>query len=278
MSVDSFYLFLCAFGASCFGGILGMASGIFIVPLLTVVLKVELPVAIATSAISVIACSCAGASTYLKARLTNFRLAMVLEVATTLGAFTGVVLIGVLSIKALSLLFCLILFISAIQMFMNRTERAYGAMDKNSWGAKLALQGQYSDGSNREVKYHIHNLPLGMFLMYLAGVLSTLLGIGSGVLKIPAMDTALRLPLKVSSATSNFMIGVTAASGAAAYFVKGAIVPSVVGPVVIGSVLGAFLGAKVLVKFSSNKLRYLFITILILLGMQMLFKVWNGDL
>lgn len=267
---ETLWLFAVSFGASALGGILGMASGIFIVPLLTIFGKIGFQEAIGASLISVIACSCAGAGTYLKARLTNYRLAMVLEVSTTLGALSGVALMGILSEKFLTFLFSFILFISAFQMFSNRRELA-GKIPPHSksWGSRLKLHGSYPDYFGKENHYYVHNLPLGVFLMYLAGTLSSLLGIGSGVLKIPAMDSALKLPIKVSSATSNFMIGVTAAAGAAAYFAEGKIVPSLTGPVVVGSVFGALLGAKVLVRFSSNKLRIAFIFILIALGIQM---------
>lgn len=272
-SIETLWLFLLAFGASAFGGILGMASGIFIVPLLSVVLGIGLQEAIAASSVSVIACSCAGASTYLKAKLTNFRLAMVLEISTTLGALTGVILVGSLSSNLLSILFCLVLFISAFQMYANRKEvNLHHKEDNNSLATKLSLHSHYKNEQNEHIEYFVQNVPLGMSLMYLAGVLSALLGIGSGVLKIPAMDSALKLPIKVSSATSNFMIGVTAASSAAAYFLRGAMVPSIVGPVILGSVVGSVVGAKILVSYSSARLRIFFIGILVLLGIQMVYQ------
>lgn len=270
---ETLWLFAISFGASALGGILGMASGIFIVPLLTIFGNIDFQEAIGASLISVIACSCAGSGTYLRAKLTNYRLAMVLEVSTTLGALSGVALMGILSEKFLTFLFSLILFISAFQMFSNRKELAGKVPPPpQSWGTKLKLHGSYPDFTGKINSYYVHNLPLGAFLMYLAGTLSSLLGIGSGVLKIPAMDSALKLPIKVSSATSNFMIGVTAAAGAAAYFAQGKIIPSLTGPVVVGSVFGALLGAKILVRFSSNKLRVAFIFILIALGIQMVIQ------
>ncbi|WP_408095594.1 sulfite exporter TauE/SafE family protein [Peredibacter sp. HCB2-198] len=269
-------LFLISFGASALGGILGMASGIFIVPLLTLFCNLDIQTAITASLISVIACSCAGAGAYLKAKLTNFRLAMILEISTTLGALTGVLLMGTISNTFLSFLFCATLFISAFQMFLKRKETVVSTASPESWGERLALGGEYVDSHQGAVRYSVHNLPLGMFLMYLAGVLSALLGIGSGVLKIPAMDSALRLPIKVSSATSNFMIGVTAAASAGAYFIKGAIVPEITGPVVVGSVVGALVGAKILISTSSEKLRMSFVLILIVFGVQMLFKTFKG--
>src|SRR5260370_26389979 len=116
---------------------------------------------------------------------------------------------------------------------------------------------------------------MGMTLMYGAGLISALLGIGSGVLKIPAMDTALRLPIKVSSATSNFMIGVTAAASAGAYFMRGDIVTALAGPVALGSVVGAVLGARILMLLSNEKLRVLFVIVLVALGIQMLLTAFG---
>lgn len=273
-----FWLIAVSFGASALGGILGMASGIFIVPILTIFGKIDMHTAIGASVVSVIACSCAGASSYLRAKLTNFRLAMVLEISTTLGALTGVFLIGIIPVQYLYILFSIILFVSAQQMFLKRKESLPVEAKSDSWGSKLKLHGQYPDHKNGEVKYFVHNVPLGMSLMYLAGLISALLGIGSGVLKIPAMDSALKLPIKVSSATSNFMIGVTAAASAGAYFIRGEISSAVTGPVVLGSVLGALLGAKVLISIPSEKIRIFFVIILVILGIQMLIHSFGINL
>jgi hypothetical protein len=125
------------------------------------------------------------------------------------------------------------------------------------------------------VAYRVRRMPLGMLLMYGAGLISALLGIGSGVLKIPAMDTALRLPIKVSSATSNFMIGVTAAASAGAYFVRGDIVPAIAGPVALGSVVGAVLGARILMVVSNERIRLLFVLVLVALAIQMLLSAFG---
>ncbi|WP_033842066.1 sulfite exporter TauE/SafE family protein, partial [Bordetella bronchiseptica] len=149
------------------------------------------------------------------------------------------------------------------------------------WAGALRLHGRYQDpAAGRHRRYRVQRLPLGMSLMYGAGVLSALLGIGSGVLKIPAMDSALRLPLKVSSATSNFMIGVTAAASAAVYFARGEIDPAVAGPVALGSVAGSVLGARILMRVSGERLRLLFVAVLALLAVQMLLMAlgvqWPG--
>jgi uncharacterized membrane protein YfcA len=242
------WLFAVALGTSMLGGLLGMASGIFIVPVLTMFGRIDMHTAIGASLVSVIACSCASAAPFLKG-LTNIRLAILLETATTSGALCGVFLAGWIPTPYLFLLFALILLLSAQQMLARRK----GRDDLSS----------------------VQRLPLGMTLMYGAGLLSALLGIGSGVLKIPAMDTALRLPIKVSSATSNFMIGVTAAASAAAYFARGEIVTSVAAPVALGSVVGAALGARILINVPAQRLRLMFIVILVILAAQMLLAAFG---
>jgi uncharacterized protein len=245
------WLFAVALGTSMLGGMLGMASGIFIVPVLTMFGRIDMHTAVGASLVSVIACSCASAAPFLKG-LTNIRLAILLETATTSGALCGVFLAGWIPTQYLFLLFALILLLSAQQMLARRKDRG--------------------DASS------VQRLPLGMTLMYGAGLISALLGIGSGVLKIPAMDTALRLPIKVSSATSNFMIGVTAAASAAAYFARGEIVTSVAAPVALGSVVGAVLGARILMNVPAERLRLMFIVILVILAAQMLLAAFGINL
>jgi uncharacterized membrane protein YfcA len=277
----SAWLFAVSLGASALGGMLGMASGIFIVPLLTLFGHQNIHVAIGASIVSVIACSCGGASPYLRARLTNVRLAVVLETATTLGALCGVLLVGSIPVCALFVLFGVVLLLSAKQMLARRVEptsasAAPGVTRTAAWGASLGLDSSYPDHAlGREVAYHVQRVPMGMALMYGAGLISALLGIGSGVLKIPAMDSALRLPIKVSSATSNFMIGVTAAASAGAYFLRGDIVTNVAGPVALGSVVGAVLGARVLMRVPNDRLRVLFVVILVALAIQMLCEAFH---
>jgi uncharacterized protein len=277
----SVWLFAVSVGASALGGMLGMASGIFIVPLLTLFGHLDIHVAIGASIVSVIACSCGGAAPFLRARLTNVRLAVVLETATTLGALCGVLLVGLVPVTALFVLFAVVLLLSARQMLARRVDpvsgpAVTGALAANGWGASLGLDSSYPDHTvGRDVDYRVQRVPLGMALMYGAGLISALLGIGSGVLKIPAMDTALRLPIKVSSATSNFMIGVTAAASAGAYFLRGDIVTDVAGPVALGSVVGAVLGARILMRLSNDKLRVMFVVILVALAAQMLCEAFH---
>lgn len=274
-------LFALAAGASALGGALGMASGIFIVPLLTMFSGVGIHTAIAASIVSVIACSTGSAAAFLRVGLTNLRVAIVLETATTAGALAGVLLIGVFPVSALFFLFAFILLLSARQMLARRREpEAAGAMlDGRDWASRLGLHASYPDPARgREIAYRVGRVPLALALMFGAGLVSALLGIGSGVLKIPAMDTALRLPIKVSSATSNFMIGVTAAASGVAYFARGDIDPAIAGPVAVGSVIGALLGARFLIKVSGDRLRLLFVAVLLVLAAQMLLSAFGIDL
>jgi uncharacterized membrane protein YfcA len=268
------WLFSVSVAASAFGGMLGMAGGIFVVPVLAIFGHIDIHAAIAASLVSVIACSCGSAATFLREGLTNIRLAIILEMATTLGALTGVLASGFIPVRWLFVLFAAILLISAKQMMTRRREppQAQAPAKDDSWSSTLGLNSSYPDESGGDIQYGVTNLSAGMGLMYGAGLVSALLGIGSGVLKIPAMDTALRLPLRVSSATSNFMIGVTAAASAGAYYMRGSIDPGVAGPVALGSVAGSILGAHILMRVSSAKLRLLFVLVLIALATQMLFS------
>ena len=254
-----------------------MAGGIFIVPILTIFGHIEIHTAIGASIVSVIACSCGGAAQFLKNGLTNVRLAIVLEMATTAGALTGVLLLGIVPVSWLFVLFAVILFLSAQQMLARRLEPVAPPCDEDDgWAGALRLHSAYPDRLlGQDVPYTVRRLPLGMILMYGAGLISALLGIGSGVLKIPAMDTALRLPIKVSSATSNFMIGVTASASAGAYFLRGNVVTGIAGPVAIGAVVGAVIGGRILLVTSNERLRLLFVAVLVLLGAQMLMTAFG---
>lgn len=270
-------------GASLLGSMLGMAGGIFIVPILTIFGHINIHTAIGASIVSVIACSCGSAAPFLKERLTNIRLAILLETATTFGALTGVLLTGIIPASYLFFLFAAVLTVSAQQMFAKRGAPINGTVlnvpHSRDWGTVLRLHAAYPDRVlGKDIEYQVRGIPVGMALMYGAGLISALLGIGSGVLKIPAMDTALRLPIKVSSATSNFMIGVTAAASAGAYFMRGDIIPIIAGPVALGAVMGSFLGVRILIAISSEKVRLLFVLVLLLLAVQMSFSAFGINL
>jgi len=273
------WLFAMSVGASALGGMLGMASGIFIVPILTIFGHIDIRSAIGASIVSVIACSCSSAAPFLKARLTNVRLAIVLETATTAGALSGVLLAGAIPRSYLFLIFGVILLLSAHQMLAKRHDPALTSTSLRPAVGIWRLDSSYPDRAlGRDIAYRVERLQIGMLLMYFAGLISALLGIGSGVLKVPAMDTALRLPIKVSSATSNFMICVTAAASAGAYLVRGYIVAPIAGPVALGSVVGAILGARFLLSFSNNRIRLLFAATLGVLAVGMFLAAFGTGL
>ncbi len=263
--------------AGVLGGMLGMASGIFVVPALTLLFGVEIRFAVGASLVAVIACSCGSATSAMENRLTNVRLAILLEIGTTLGALTGVVLVGAFPSSGLFLLFSAVLLVSAYQMFRGRNE-ADSCLPPDRWATRLRLDSSYPDPTTKqEIAYTVSRVWLGMILMYLAGAISSLLGVGGGVLKVPAMDSALRLPIKVSSATSNFMIGVTAAASAGIYFVRGDVLPRIAAPVALGSIIGAYMGTKILMRTSSERVRGLFVAVLLGLAVKMFLAALRGD-
>lgn len=231
MTVELFaVLFVGSLAAGALGSALGMAGGIFVVPLLTLVAHVPFPAAVAVSLVSVIACSCASAPGFLAAGLPNLRLALVLEVFTALGALVGVLMIGLVPSSVLYGIFAAVLLVSAVQTIAGRRE----PVPATGTSRHPRLDGAYTDRHGVTIPYRVARLPLGMTFMFGAGTLSALLGIGSGVLKIPAMDAAMRLPIKVSSATANLMIGVTACGAAAAYVIAGTLDLQLMAPVVLG--------------------------------------------
>ncbi len=263
-------------GAGFLGSLLGLGGGIIVVPALTLLLHIDIRLAIGASIISVIATSSGAAAAYVRDHLANLRLAMFLELGTTTGAITGAWIAGLIHPRWLFILFGLILGYSAVAMLRGRavhhTERALSPLAR-----RLRLHSSYfDDAQESEVAYQPVRPGLGLSLMYVAGIVSGLLGIGSGALKVPAMDLAMELPIKVSTATSNFMIGVTAAASAGLYFMRGQIDPFIAAPVAAGVLAGAFIGSKALGQISSKSVRLTFIVVLVLVSLQMLFKGVRG--
>lgn len=270
------FLLVTAAAAGALGSALGMAGGIFVVPILTLAASASFSEAVAVSLVSVIACSCASSPRFLETGLTNLRLAVVLEVATATGALVGFLLIGAVSDRLLHAVFALVLIISAVQMQLGRRARAPLPADRI--GERLELASSYVETDGSTVSYEVARVRTGFSLMFGAGVLSALLGIGSGVLKIPAMDTALRLPIKVSSATARLTIGVTACGTAAAHLLAGNVDLDLVSPVVLGSVGGSILGARILVRIAGPALRLLFMAVLLVLAVPMVMNAFGADL
>jgi uncharacterized membrane protein YfcA len=254
------------------GALLGLGGGIIIVPTLTLLLGVDIRLAIGASIVSVIATSSGAAAAYVRDRMANIRVAMFLEIGTAAGAITGAYLAGIIHPRFLFILFGLILAYSALAMLRGR-KSAEQEIVAGPWARGLKLKSAYFDESvGEEIVYQPVRARIGLGLMYFAGVISGLLGIGSGSLKVPAMDLAMELPIKVSTATSNFMIGVTAAASAGVYFSRGQIDPFIAGPVAIGVLGGAFIGSHTLGRISSRSVRFTFVVVLTIIAAQMLFK------
>ncbi len=259
--------------AGVLGSLLGLGGGIIIIPALTLLLKVDIRFAIGASIVSVIATSSGAAAAYVRERMTNLRVAMFLEVATTTGAITGAYVAGLLDPRWLYVIFGVIMGYSALAMFRKRKSTTSPDEGRVTWADRLRLHGEYYDeAAGKEIAYRVHRAPFGLGLMYVAGVVSGLLGIGSGALKVPAMDLAMNLPIKVSTATSNFMIGVTAAASAGIYFMRGDINPLIAAPVAAGVLCGATLGSRLLGKLESSTVRIIFVVVLLWVSVQMLVK------
>ncbi|MDB5029304.1 sulfite exporter TauE/SafE family protein [Mucilaginibacter sp.] len=257
--------------AGLLGSLTGLGGGFIIIPLLTLLLHVDIHYAIGASLISVIATSSGSAAAYVKEGITNMRLGMFLEIATTAGAMTGAMLAIYTSTHYIAILFGLILISSALMSL--RKKSGHITTHKSYLAEKLKLNSSYptADGA---VEYGVSNVAGGFFMMLFAGVISGLLGIGSGALKVLAMDSIMRLPFKVSTTTSNFMIGVTAAASAVVYLQRGYIDPGLSMPVVIGVLLGAMSGSKILVNSTSSKwIRVVFSVVVGVLAIQM---IYNG--
>ncbi|MFL5354830.1 sulfite exporter TauE/SafE family protein [Archangium sp.] len=268
-------VFIVALGAGLMGSLLGLGGGLILVPVLTLVLGVDIRYAVGASIVSVIATSSGAAAAYVRERLTNLRVAMFLELATTAGALTGAAIAGLVSGRWLYVVFGAVMAYSALAMLRKLGRGAAPAVvaGPDALADRLGLHGSYWDEeTGREVSYRVTRPLTGLGLMYAAGTVSGLLGIGSGALKVPAMDLAMGLPFKVSTATSNFMIGVTAAASAGVYFARGDIDPFIAGPVCAGVVLGAFAGSHYLTKVKSHWLRGLFVAVLLWVAFQMLRK------
>jgi hypothetical protein len=266
-------VFALSVAAGGLGSLLGLGGGIIVVPALTLLLHVDIRFAIGASIVSVIATSSGAAAAYVRDGMTNLRVAMFLELGTTAGALSGAYLAGVVPVRTLYLVFGVVMGYSALAMFRKRHADLAVAVPVDALADRLALHGSYVDEAlGREIHYPVTGSTIGLGLMYVAGVVSGLLGIGSGALKVPAMDLAMRLPIKVSTATSNFMIGVTAAASAGVYFARGQVDPFVAGPVAMGVLTGALGGSRLLGRLQSSVIRKVFVAVLLWVSLEMLLK------
>jgi uncharacterized protein len=271
-------IFLIAIAAGFIGSLLGLGGGIIITPVLTLLFGLDIKYAIGASVVSVIATSSGAAVAYIKDKITNVRVGMFLEIGTTLGAITGAFLSAIINPKYLFFIFGLFLLFSAIMMIKKSKQELPQNVKPHPVAEKLGLNGEYYDKVlKREVAYNVTGVYGGLGMMYGAGVLSGLLGIGSGIFKVMAMDFHMKLPIKVSSATSNFMIGVTAAASAGVYFLRGSIDPKIAAPVALGVLIGATVGTRIMQRLKSKTLRLIFVPVLIFTSVEMIIKgVFNG--
>ena len=266
------------FGTSIFAGLLGaltgLGGGVVIVPALVLLFKVDIRYAIGASLVSVIATSSGAAVAYVREGLSNIRIGMFLEVATTAGALLGAYLTTKLSSHWIAIVFGVVLLYSAYASFTKEPENS-SASKQSALGTKLKLNGSYA-GQVAQERYSAQNVPLGFGIMFGAGTLSGLLGIGSGAVKVLAMDHAMKLPFKVSTTTSNFMIGVTAAASAGIYLFRGYIDPGIAMPVMLGVLIGSLVGARILVRSRVTSLKVLFSVVIVALGIEMIYSGLRG--
>jgi hypothetical protein len=264
-------IFAISIAAGLIGALAGVGGGILIVPALTLLFGIDIRLAIGASIVSVIATSSGAAAAYVRDRMTDMRIGMFLELATTSGAVCGALLAAIVAPSLLYVLLGIVLLFSAIQQAFRLGEELPASTVASPLATRLRLAGSYPDSRlGRDVPYVAMRIPLGFVMMAGAGVVSGLLGIGSGVLKVLAMDGAMRLPMKVSSATSNFMIGVTAAASAGIYLGRGDVDVTIAGPVALGVLAGAMIGARILPRLSNRNVRLVFLPVLIVIGLQTL--------
>jgi uncharacterized membrane protein YfcA len=276
MTVLEFSLLVCGCSliAGLVGALTGLGGGVVLVPLLSLFFKVDIRYAIGASLVSVIATSSGAAAAYVKEGFSNIRIGMFLEIATTMGALLGASLAARVSTHAIAIVFGVVLLFSA---YFSRKPRSLAerAAPPDPFAIRLRLNGTFPDVDG-ERTYNVQHVPAGWSLMFGAGALSGLLGIGSGAMKVLAMDQAMRIPFKVSTTTSNFMIGVTAAASAGVYLSRGYIDPGLAMPVMLGVLAGSLLGARILVRMHTKWLRLGFSVVIVLLAIEMLYNGLSG--
>jgi uncharacterized protein len=278
MTILTFTILLAAgsFLAGLLGALTGLGGGVVIVPLLTLGFGVDIRYAIGASLVSVIATSSGAAAAYVREGYSNIRIGMFLEVATTFGAIFGALIATHVPTTAIAIVFGVVLLFSAYFSVRPHPPDVLSSAP-DPLATRLKLNGCYPT-PNGLTAYNVHRVPTGFGLMFTAGALSGLLGIGSGALKVLAMDQAMRIPFKVSTTTSNFMIGVTAAASAGIYLTRGYIDPGISMPVMLGVLGGSLLGARVLVKARSRWLRFVFSAVVVVMGLEMIYSGWKGTL
>jgi uncharacterized membrane protein YfcA len=272
----SAYLLIVSYGAGLLGSLTGLGGGVVLVPALALLFNVDLHYAMGASLISVIATSSGAAAAFVREGYTNLRIGMFLEVAAVFGAVAGATLATMLDEHVIAVVFGAVLVASAY-LSLRRNEAREPDRRSHPWAVKLRLAGSYAVRGGRRA-YRVQHVPTGLGLMGLAGALSGLLGIGAGAVKVLAMDQAMRLPYKVSTATSNFVIGITAAASAGVYFTRGYVDPGLTMPVMLGVLVGSLTGARIMRGARSSRLRLLFGVVILALGVEMIYRGIGGQL
>src|SRR5271169_6541176 len=276
MTILSFTVLIAlgSFLAGFLGALTGLGGGVVVVPLLALAFGVDIRYAIGASLVSVIATSSGAAAAYVRDGYSNIRIGMFLEVATTVGAIVGAMIATHVTTGTIGIVFGLVLLYSA---FLSGRPQPDVPIDSSPdrIASALRLNGTYPVGNELRA-YNVHRVPLGFSLMFGAGTLSGLLGIGSGALKVIAMDQAMRIPFKVSTTTSNFMIGVTAAASAGIYLSRGYIEPGIAMPVMLGVLAGSLVGVRVLVTAETIRLRRIFGLVIVVLALEMMYGALTG--
>ena len=267
--VEILQFMLIAVFAGFLGSLVGLGGGIIITPALTILFGFDIKYAIGASIVAVIATSSGSAIAFVKDHVSNMRVGMLLEVFTTAGGVVGALMAGVFSSKLLYIFFSLILLNSFYGMLkktglITKVKKEEEIVENDKYAEKYKLNSSYYDKAiNKTIDYNVTNVPQGSLVMFGAGFASGLLGIGSGAFKVVALDTYMKLPIKVSTATSNFMMGVTATASALIYFFNGTINPAVAAPIALGTLIGSRTGAKVMQRLDAKYIRYIFLPILL---------------
>ena len=265
-------LFLASIVAGILGSIAGIGGGLVVIPILTLLFGVDIHYAIGASIISIIATSSGAAATYVKDRITNLRIGMFLETGTTIGAIVGAAIAAYLSAVILETVFGTILIISLIPLLRKIGQEFPTFQELKGLAKKLNLRGDYTERDGRKIEYNATSPSKGLLGMIVAGLISGLLGLGSGTFKVLSMDLWMKLPMKVSTTTSNFMIGVTAAASAGIYFARGDVNPVIAAPVALGILLGSTTGTRFLIKAKNTMIRKIFALVLAASALEMILR------
>lgn len=275
---DIFYLIMWAILAGFIGSLVGLGGGLIVTPVLTILFNVDIKYAIGASIIAVIATSSGSAIAFVKDGISNMRIGLFLEIFTTVGGIIGALLAGIFSSKTLYIFFSIILANSFYGMLkksglIKKIATNKENVENDKYARKLSFASSYYDkAEKRTISYNVTNVPQGSLVMFGAGLASGLLGIGSGAFKVIALDHYMKLPIKVSTATSNFMMGVTACASALIYFFNGTINPYIAAPVALGTLIGSRTGAKVMQRINAKYIRLIFLPILLFTIVNMFLK------